>query len=74
MARGSSDDAIYSEPADEDARYRLRPELFPRRLELQLSLEALKALQALSARTGRSMSEIAEEIISRGLEPPPLGE
>ena len=74
MAKGPSDDTVHPEPVgvgDEDARYRLSPELFPRGLQLQLSDEALRALQALSARTGRSISEIAEELISRGLDPPP---
>jgi hypothetical protein len=52
-------------------RYRLKPELFPRSQELNLSPQALLALQELSKRSGRSMGEIAEEIISKNLDSPP---
>ena len=51
-------------------RYRLKPELFPRSLELNFSPQSLLALQELSKGSGRSMGKIAEEIISKNLESP----
>ncbi len=73
MATGFCDDDSHPDQPDErdeDERYRLKPELFPRSLELKLSPQALLALQELSKRSGRSMGEIAEEIISKNLDAP----
>jgi len=73
MATGLSDDnsnPVLHDGREEDERYRLKPELFPRLLELALSPEALAALQGLSEQSGRSMGEIAEESISKQLDAP----
>ena len=42
---------------------------FPRRLDLEVSEEVFSYLQALSAKTGRSISEIATELLSRSVDP-----
>jgi hypothetical protein len=57
--------------ADEGEAYRLDPRQFPRRLELELSEEVLEAMQKLADATGRSVSEIATDILSRGIEEHP---
>ena len=49
----------------DDEQYKLKAEQFPKRLELELPPHVLTALEALSASTGRSIGEIAEELISR---------
>ena len=53
---------------DDTDRYQLKPDKFPRRLDLEVSEEVLDKLQRISKRTGRSISEIAAAIIVQGAE------
>ena len=57
--------------ANEEDPYRLDPRQFPRRIELELSEEILEAMQKLANATGRSISEIATDILSRDIEEHP---
>ncbi len=57
--------------ASQEDPYRLDPKQFPRRLELELSEEVLEAMQKLADATGRSVSEIATDILSRDIEEHP---
>lgn len=50
-------------------KWQLDPGDFPRRLDLEVSEEVFSYLQALSAKTGRSISEIATELLSRSVDP-----
>jgi len=47
----------------------LDPGEFPRPLDLEVSEEVFSCLQALSTKTGRSISEIATELLSRSVDP-----
>lgn len=47
--------------------YRLDPSRFPKRLDLELSEPAMVALECLSARTGRSMSDLAADLLSMAI-------
>ena len=47
--------------------WRLNPDLFPKRLEVELSADALASLDALSARTGRSVRDLVEDLLSRAV-------
>lgn len=60
-------------PDDSHDRYRLRPDQFPRRLELELNPELIAMLQAMSERSGRSVGEIIEELLSKTLQSLPEG-
>jgi hypothetical protein len=51
-----------------DEAYRLDPRQFPRRIELELAEEIFEAMQKLADATGRSVSEIATDILSRDIE------
>lgn len=42
----------------------------PRRLDLELSDEIYEALEALSRRTGRPISDLVEDLISQSIAPP----
>ena len=53
---------------DDTDRYQLKPDKFPRRLDLEVSEEVLDKLQRISKKTGRSISEIAAAIIVQGAE------
>jgi hypothetical protein len=55
----------------EDEAFKLDPRQFPRRIELELSEEVLEAMQKLANATGRSVSEIATDILSRDIEEHP---
>jgi predicted DNA-binding protein len=57
--------------ASQEDPYRLDPKQFPRRIELELSEEVLEAMQKLANETGRSVSEIATDILSRDIEEHP---
>ncbi|MFM2080042.1 MAG: hypothetical protein RLZZ219_724, partial [Cyanobacteriota bacterium] len=46
--------------------WRLDASRLPQRLELDLSPQLHRALERLSASTGRSMRDLAEELICRG--------
>lgn len=47
--------------------WRLDPSHFPRRIDLDLSEVALERLQRLSAQTGRSIRDIAADLLCQGL-------
>lgn len=47
---------------------RLDPEEFPRRIELELSEEAIEQINAIAQKTGRSFSEVATDIISKAVD------
>ncbi len=47
--------------------FRLDPAVFPRRLDLKLSIESYLQLVKLAAQCGRSPGELAEHLISRCL-------
>jgi metal-responsive CopG/Arc/MetJ family transcriptional regulator len=55
----------------EDEAYRLNPNQFPRRIELELPEKVLEKIQKIAKRTGRSFSEVATGILSRGVEEHP---
>jgi hypothetical protein len=55
----------------EDEAYRLNPNQFPRRLELELPEKVLEKIQKIAKRTGRSFSEVATDILSKGVEEHP---
>ena len=57
-----------------DPDFVLDPSLFPRRLDLDLSDEALERLRRLSARTGRSVSDLAADLLHQALADLPLDE
>ena len=46
-------------------RYQLDPARFPQRLDLELDPAVLERLQALADRSGRSISEMAAELLGR---------
>ena len=48
-------------------RWHLDPSRFPKRLDLELSETALRHLQAISERTGRSVRELAEHFLCQAL-------
>jgi hypothetical protein len=50
-----------------DNKFVLNPNLFPKPLELTLSDESLVRLEKLAARTGRSLSEVATDLLARSL-------
>ena len=47
----------------DERRWRLDPAQFPKRIDLDLTPECLSKLKHISARTGRSISDIASELI-----------
>ena len=50
-----------------DNKFVLDSSLFPKPLELPLSEESLVRLEKLAARTGRSLSEVATDLLARSL-------
>ena len=48
--------------------FRLDPKDFPRRIDLEVPEDVLEYLQRISARTARSVSEIAAAIVVQGAE------
>ena len=50
---------------------RFEPSLFPRRLDLEIHPEVYERLQEISIRSGRSIPEIVQELISRSFPDPP---
>ena len=52
----------------EDEGFRVDPKQFPRRLEIELSEEALNEIQNIAKATGRSVSEVATDILSKGIQ------
>ncbi|MEB3243789.1 MAG: hypothetical protein VKO44_09150 [Cyanobacteriota bacterium] len=55
------------DPCSVDASWQLDPQHFPRRIDLDLSPEVHAKLQRLAAATGRSLSEAAQDLLSRTL-------
>jgi hypothetical protein len=49
-------------------RYQLKPDSFPRCIDLEVSEEVFAYLQRISDRTGRSIDEIAAAIIAKNAE------
>ena len=49
----------------------LDPKQFPKRIELELPEEVFEAMQKAADETGRSISEIATDILSRATKDPP---
>ena len=71
MTADISTNAGSNEPGD---RYRLKPEHLPKHLELEVDPQVLQALEQMSQRSGRSLNEIALELLSKALgAPPPEG-
>jgi hypothetical protein len=50
--------------------WRLDPAKFPKRIDLELTEEVYGHLIAISQRTGRSISEIAVEILGQSIDTP----
>ena len=46
--------------------WKLDPEKFPKRIDLEVSEEVLYRLQKISLRTGLSITEIASALVSQG--------
>ena len=58
------------DPLDE-ARFRLDPGKFPRRLDLELEPRLLERLEAMAASSGRSLSDLITDLLSRQMDPLP---
>ena len=52
----------------QEDRYRLDPEKFPKQLDIDLSPEVLERLQEVAARSGRSVDELILEILDQYLQ------
>ena len=50
--------------------WKLDPEKFPKRIDLEVSEEVLSRLQQISLRTGLSITEIASALVAQGAELP----
>jgi len=48
--------------------WKLDPEKFPKRIDLEVSEEVLDRLQQISLRTGLSITEIASALVAQGAE------
>jgi hypothetical protein len=48
--------------------WKLDPQRFPRRIDLEVSEAVLQRLQQISLRTGRSISEVASGLVSQGVD------
>jgi len=48
--------------------WKLDPEKFPRRIDLEVSEEVVHRLEQISLRTGLSISEIASSLVAQGAE------
>lgn len=48
-----------------DSAFRLDPKLFPVRLDIELTEEVIESLQSIASATGRSLSEVATDILSQ---------
>lgn len=48
--------------------WKLDPEKFPKRIDLEVSEELLDRLQQISLRTGLSITEIASTLVAQGAE------
>ena len=52
----------------QEDRYRLDPEKFPKQLDIDLDQETLERLQKVAARSGRSVDELILEILDQYLQ------
>ena len=52
----------------QEYRYRLDPEKFPKQLDIDLDQETLERLQEVAARSGRSVDELILEILDQYLQ------
>ena len=52
----------------QEDRYRLDPEKFPKQLDIDLDQETLERLQEVAARSGRSVDELILEILGQYLQ------
>lgn len=52
----------------QEDRYRLDPEKFPKQLDIDLDQETLERLQEVAARSGRSVDELILEILDQYLQ------
>lgn len=50
-----------------ESEFRLDPKDYPKQIDLELSDEVLEGLQEIAERSGRSVSEVMTDIISRGI-------
>jgi hypothetical protein len=48
-----------------DERFHLDPSKFPKRIDLDLSEEAVITIERLAARSGRSFAEVATDLLTR---------
>ena len=48
--------------------WKLDPQRFPRRIDLEVSEAVLQRLQQISLRTGRSISEVASGLVSQAVD------
>jgi hypothetical protein len=69
----SPDISTHSGGNEPDDRYRLKPEQFPMRLELEMDPQLLNVLQEMSQRSGRCLDEIVLELLSKAALHPPEG-
>jgi hypothetical protein len=53
-----------------DSAFRLDPKLFPVRLDLELTEEVFESLQSIASATGRSVSEVVTDILSKRADHP----
>lgn len=52
-------------PNDTNDPFRLDPNTFPKRIELELPEEVIEAIERIAEATGRSFSEVATDIFSQ---------
>ncbi len=69
MPRERPINPLPSEQPEQDERYRLDPAKFPKRLELVLDEALLRHLEALAARSGRSINDLITDLLSRQVDP-----
>ena len=70
MALRKQDGMVSDTPGDEcnvESSWQLNPTQFPRRIDLDLSPDLHAMLERIAAATGRSISEVALELLSRSL-------
>jgi hypothetical protein len=61
---------MVDDPQEAVDAWKLDPSKMPRRLDLDLSEEVYKALEALSRRTGRPIRDLVEDFIMQSVTPP----
>lgn len=66
---GRQMDPLPSGEPEQDERYRLDPSKFPKRVDLELSEELMQHLEAMAARSGRSINDLITDLLSRQVDP-----